>query len=56
MVSWDTVSWDTVSWCDDNGSAMLHPLVRGIDPTSGRESIELVKSEVMPLLVADANG
>ena len=37
----------------DKGSAMLHPLVGGIDPAIGWESLELTKNRVMPLLAAD---
>jgi alkanesulfonate monooxygenase SsuD/methylene tetrahydromethanopterin reductase-like flavin-dependent oxidoreductase (luciferase family) len=33
-----------------NGAAVLHPLVAGIDPKIGWESLELVVSEVMPAL------
>lgn len=36
-----------------NGVAILHPLVAGIDPRIGWESLELVVSEVMPALDAD---
>ena len=32
---------------------MLHPLVGGIDPAIGWESLELTKNRVMPLLAAD---
>jgi len=35
-----------------NGGATLHPLVAGIDPAIGWESLELVVSEVMPALGA----
>jgi len=34
----------------EHGSARLHPLVAGIDPAIGWESLELVVSEVMPAL------
>ncbi|MDE0117512.1 MAG: LLM class flavin-dependent oxidoreductase [bacterium] len=37
----------------DKGSAMLHPLVGGIDPAIGWESLDLTKNRVMPLLAAD---
>ena len=40
----------------DKGSAMLHPLVGGIDPAIGWESLELVKNKVMPLLAAETDG
>jgi len=33
-----------------NGAAVLHPLVAGIDPSVGWETLELVVSEVMPAL------
>jgi hypothetical protein len=33
-----------------NGGVMLHPLVAGIEPAIGWESLELVASEVMPRL------
>lgn len=36
-----------------NGSAILHPLVAGIDPRIGWESLELVVSEVMPALSSE---
>jgi alkanesulfonate monooxygenase SsuD/methylene tetrahydromethanopterin reductase-like flavin-dependent oxidoreductase (luciferase family) len=35
-----------------NGAAVLHPLVAGIDPAVGWETLELVVSEVMPALAA----
>jgi alkanesulfonate monooxygenase SsuD/methylene tetrahydromethanopterin reductase-like flavin-dependent oxidoreductase (luciferase family) len=35
-----------------NGAAVLHPLVAGIDPRIGWESLELVVSDVMPALAA----
>ncbi|MCU1345565.1 MAG: class flavin-dependent oxidoreductase [Acidimicrobiia bacterium] len=35
-----------------NGAAVLHPLVAGIDPAVGWETLELVASEVMPALQA----
>jgi alkanesulfonate monooxygenase SsuD/methylene tetrahydromethanopterin reductase-like flavin-dependent oxidoreductase (luciferase family) len=37
-----------------NGSATLHPLVAGIDPAIGWESLELVVDEVMPALASTA--
>ncbi len=35
-----------------NGSAVLHPLVAGIDPAIGWETLELVVNEVMPALAS----
>lgn len=37
-----------------NGTAILHPLVAGIDPRIGWQSLELVVAEVMPRLAGDA--
>ena len=34
----------------DTGTAVLHPLVAGIDPAIGWETLELVVDEVMPAL------
>jgi alkanesulfonate monooxygenase SsuD/methylene tetrahydromethanopterin reductase-like flavin-dependent oxidoreductase (luciferase family) len=43
---------ECVTLVQRNGSAILHPLVAGIDPRIGWESLELVVSDVMPALVA----
>lgn len=37
-----------------NGSAITHPLVAGIDPAVGWESLELIVSKVMPALATSA--
>jgi alkanesulfonate monooxygenase SsuD/methylene tetrahydromethanopterin reductase-like flavin-dependent oxidoreductase (luciferase family) len=37
-----------------HGAAILHPLVAGIDPAIGWESLELVAAEVMPAVAAQA--
>ncbi len=43
---------DCVELVRQNGVAVLHPLVAGIDPNIGWEALELVATEVMPALPA----
>ena len=43
---------ECVALVQRHGSAILHPLVAGIDPRIGWESLELVVSDVMPALAA----
>lgn len=45
---------ECVALVHKNGSAITHPLVAGIDPAVGWESLELIESRVMPALAMSA--